>query len=63
VLILRTASNYSRPGAGKPNRIAFVDGGLEAGVEAAYRVGAPVVKALVAGWDRYADTIPQGAAK
>jgi purine nucleoside permease len=63
VLVLRTASNYSRPAAGKPNRIVFADGGLEAGVEAAYRVGAPVVKALVAGWDRYADTIPQGAAK
>ena len=63
VLILRTASNYSRPGAGQPNRIAFADGGLEAGVEAAYRVGAPVVKALVAGWAAYADTLPQGAAK
>jgi purine nucleoside permease len=63
VLILRTASNYSRPGAGKPNRITFADGGLEAGVEAAYRVGAPVVKALVAGWGRYADTIPQGGTK
>lgn len=62
VLILRTASNYSRPAAGKPNRITFADGGLEAGVEAAYRVGAPVVKALVAGWDRYADALPQGAA-
>jgi purine nucleoside permease len=61
-LILRTASNYSRPGGGKPNRIAFADGGLEAGVEAAYRVGAPVVKALVAGWSTYADTLP-GAAK
>jgi purine nucleoside permease len=61
VLVLRTASNYSRPAAGQPNRIAFADGGLEAGVEAAYRVGAPVVKALVAGWDRYADAIPQGA--
>lgn len=63
VLILRTASNYSRPGAGQPNRIVFADGGLEAGVEAAYRIGAPVVKALVAGWDRYADTLPQGGAE
>ena len=62
VLILRTASNYSRPGAGQPNRIVFADGGLEAGVEAAYRIGSPVVKALVAGWDRYADRIPEGAA-
>lgn len=61
VLILRAASNYSRPPAGKPNRIVFADGGLEAGVEAAYSVGAPVVRALVAGWDRYADTLPDGA--
>lgn len=59
VLILRTASNYSRPAAGKPNRIAFADGGLEAGVEAAYRVGAPVVKALVAGWATYENTLPK----
>lgn len=63
VLILRTASNYSRPAVGKPNRITFADGGLEASVEAAYRVGAPVVKALVAGWDRYADALPQGTDK
>lgn len=63
VLILRTASNYSRPAAGQPNRIVFADGGLEAGVEAAWRVGAPVVSALVDGWSRYADTLPQGAAR
>lgn len=61
VLILRTASNYSRPWAGRPNRIDFADGGLQAGVEAAYRIGSPVVKALVAGWSVYADTLPQGA--
>lgn len=61
VLILRTASNYARPGAGEPMRIVFADGGLEAGVEAAWRVGSPVVKALVAGWSRYADTLPQAA--
>jgi purine nucleoside permease len=63
VLILRTASNYSRPPSGRPNRIVFADGGLEAGVEAAYRVGAPVVKALVAGWSRYGETLPQEAAR
>ena len=62
VLILRTASNYSRPGKGQPMKVVFADGGAEAGFEAAYRVGAPVVKALVAGWDRYADRLPQGAA-
>jgi len=63
VLVLRTASNYSRPGAGKPMRIVFADGGAEAGFEAAYRVGSPVVKALVAGWATYADTLPQGTAR
>ena len=62
VLVLRTASNYSRPGAGQPLPVAFAKGGSEAGFEAAYRVGAPVVKALVAGWDHYADTIPQDTA-
>ena len=44
-------------------RIVFADGGSEAGFEAAYRIGAPVVKALVAGWATYADAMPQGAAK
>lgn len=62
VLILRTASNYSREGDGEPQMIEFADGGAEAGFEAAWRVGSPVVKALVAGWPKYADTIP-GAAK
>lgn len=63
VLVLRAASNYTRPGAGKPMRVVFAEGGLEAGVEAAYRVGSPVVKALVAGWDRYADNLPQAPAR
>ncbi|MBU1375003.1 MAG: purine nucleoside permease [Alphaproteobacteria bacterium] len=58
-LILRTASNYTWPGEGKPMRVEFAPGGLEAGVEAAYRVGSPVVKALVAGWATYETTLPQ----
>jgi purine nucleoside permease len=61
VLVLRTASNYSREGDGQVQTVEFADGGLEAGVEAAWRAGSPVVKALVAGWDRYATTIPQAA--
>lgn len=61
VLVLRTASNYSRPGDGKPMRIEFADGGSEAAFEAAYRVGAPVVKALVAGWAQYENTLPKAA--
>jgi len=59
VLILRTASNYTRPGTGQPMRIVFADGGAEAGFEAAYRVGSPVVKALVAGWPTYENTLPK----
>lgn len=59
VLVLRTASNYTWPAEGKPMRIAFADGGSEAAFEAAYRVGSPVVKALVAGWSTYETTLPQ----
>jgi purine nucleoside permease len=59
VLVLRTASNYSREGDGEMQAIKFAEGGLEAGVEAAYRVGSPVVKALVNGWDRYATELPK----
>lgn len=58
-LVLRTASNYSAAPPGADPVFDFAPGGLEAGVEAAWRVGAPVVKALVAGWDRYATTLPQ----
>jgi purine nucleoside permease len=62
VLILRTASNYSREGDGQPEAdVKFAKGGAAAAFEAAYRVGSPVVKALVAGWDRYAVTLPQAA--
>ncbi len=59
VLVLRTASNYTREGDGLPQMLEFTEGGAGAAFEAAYLVGAPVVKALVAGWDRYATTIPQ----
>lgn len=61
-LALRTASNYSEAAPGTDPVFDFAPGGLEASVEAAYRVGSPVVKALVAGWDRYADAVPQGTA-
>ncbi|OHB31914.1 MAG: purine nucleoside permease [Phenylobacterium sp. RIFCSPHIGHO2_01_FULL_69_31] len=59
VLVLRTASNYTWPGEGKPMRVEFADGGSDAAFEAAYRVGAPVVKALVAGWPTYETTLPK----
>lgn len=58
VLVLRTASNYSYEPLGRSQAIAFAEGGAVAGFEAAYRVGSPVVKALVAGWDTYAATMP-----
>jgi len=62
VLVLRTASNYSRePDGAPPGPVKFTPGGAQAGFEAAYAVGSPVVKALVAGWDRYAAAIPQAA--
>lgn len=58
VLVLRTASNYSRQPSGRDPVLRFTPGGSVAGFEAAYRVGAPVVKALVAGWPRFADKLP-----
>jgi purine nucleoside permease len=61
VLVLRTASNYTAAAPGADPVFDFAPGGLEAGVEAAYRVGEPVVRALVAGWDQYADQLPQAA--
>jgi purine nucleoside permease len=60
LLVLRTASNYTAAPPGGDPVFDFAPGGLEASVEAAYRVGSPVVKALVAGWSRYADTLPNG---
>ena len=62
VLVLRTASNYSREGDGQDAGLEFAPGGAAAAFEAAYRVGAPVVKALVAGWDRFAAAPPQAPA-
>ncbi|WP_293453572.1 purine nucleoside permease [Phenylobacterium sp.] len=61
VLVLRTASNYTREGDGEPQPVRFAPGGAEAGFEAAWRVGSPVVRALVAGWPQYADHLPQAA--
>ena len=59
VLVLRTASNYSREadGAADPT-LHFAPGGAPAALEAAYRVGSVVVKALVAGWPTYAAMPP-----
>ncbi len=61
VLVLRTGSNYTRqPDGAQPVLKEFTPGGAVAAFEAAYRVAAPVVQGLVAGWDRYATVLPQG---
>lgn len=59
VLMLRTASNYTREADGAdPVMKDFAHGGAEAAYEAAYRVAAPVVNALVKGWATYGKTLP-----
>lgn len=58
VLVLRTASNYAHAPPGADPVYSGLSGGLNASVEAAWRVGSPVVRALVAGWDRYGDVLP-----
>jgi purine nucleoside permease len=61
VLVLRTGSNYTRqPDGAQPVLREFTPGGAAAAFEAAYRVAAPVVQAITAGWDRYATALPQG---
>lgn len=63
VMVLRTASNYTMP---PPGVTAVADllqdhggyAGLDASVEAAYRVGSKVVDELVTHWDLYRDTSP-----
>jgi purine nucleoside permease len=60
-LVLRTASNYSEPPASKgvvENLLTGEESGTAIAVESAYRVGAPVVHALVEHWDRYESRIP-----
>ena len=53
VLVLRTASNYTLEPDGADPGVHFAPGGAAAAFDAAYRVGAPVVKALVKGWGAY----------
>ena len=64
VLVLRTASNYTRPPDGKTavwsHEQPYADGGRPA-FEAAFIVGNTVVQALLDGWAEYQQTIPQGA--
>ncbi len=61
VLVLRTASNFSVPPPGQPATWSataeYPDRGLSA-LEAAYSVGSPVVRAILAGWERYEHDLP-----
>lgn len=59
VLVLRTASNYSRAPQGQTSLPHLFHGeGLKAGFDATFKVGGVVVRELVAHWDRYASEIP-----
>ncbi|KPH60335.1 MAG: purine nucleoside permease [Novosphingobium sp.] len=60
VLVLRTASNPSMPppGVDALNSVGDEGPGQLVAYEANYRVGAPVVHELLAGWAKYRDTVP-----
>jgi len=61
-LVLRTASNYSEPPPGMTVVQSLLTGEAEGTVlaaESAYRVGAPVVHALVEHWNRYESELPK----
>lgn len=61
VLVLRTGSNFSQPPAGQSASESMVEEykGMLPALEAAYRVGCPVVHALVHDWAKYAATPPK----
>jgi purine nucleoside permease len=61
VLFLRTGSNFSMPPAGQSaaeSMVAEYAGALPA-LEAAYRVGSPVVHELIARWSKYEKQAPK----
>jgi purine nucleoside permease len=67
VMVLRTASNYTMPPPGMTAAEHMSKenegyAGLEASVEAAYRVGSTVVNEIVGKWDKYRAQVPGGAA-
>jgi len=60
VLVLRTGSNFSMPPEGQSaaeSMVAEYAGALPA-LEAAYRVGSPVVHAIIKDWDHFAPKAP-----
>ena len=65
VLVLRTGSDYSAPGDQSDaasllasDASSHGESAYDEALEAAYRVGSPVVKELAAHWDRYAARAP-----
>jgi purine nucleoside permease len=62
VLFLRTGSNFSMPPAGQRAADSMVEEykGMLPALEAAYRVGSPVVHALIKDWAVYAAKPPAG---
>lgn len=60
VLFLRTGSNFSMPpsGQGAAESMVAEYAGMAPALESAYRVGSPVVHALVAGWTEYEQRPP-----
>lgn len=61
VLFLRTGSNFSMPPAGQTAAESMVAeyAGMIPSLEAAYRVGSPVVHALVKDWAKYSVKTPE----
>lgn len=60
-LVLRTASNYSEPPPAKgvvDSLLSGEESGTVLAAESAYRVGSPVVHALIQHWDLYQGTLP-----
>ena len=60
VLVMRTASDYTREGDGQdPVLQEYTPGGIIAAYEAAFRTVAPVTAAIVKGWAEYKDSPPR----
>jgi len=60
-LVLRTASNYSSPPHGESVVQSLLSGeseGSSVAADSAYRVGAPVARAVINQWSLYRDTLP-----
>jgi len=60
VLVLRTGSNFSMPPTGQSAAASMVEEyqGMLPALESAYRVGSPVVHALLKDWSRYEKRTP-----